>query len=269
MRMQRSIQRRLVILTAGSIGIAALACGGEGADEVDDDLPIVVEDGGPIALGDSVGPTADEINVVEEQPRVVERTVVVRERPRAEPTPVEQPAPGVAPAPSRPNAIPAGTSLSFTTLHQVDSEHNDVGSTWTGRVTRNVVVGGQVVIPAGATVSGVVTAMNEGDDNGGNGSITLEARSVETSYGTRSIAASPVSGGHSYADTGFPTKETAIGAGAGAVLGGIIGGKKGAAIGAGVGGAGGAAMGQARDDYEVALNAGSDFTVRLSNSVSL
>ncbi|MGH7558073.1 MAG: hypothetical protein ACREMD_09940 [Gemmatimonadota bacterium] len=268
MRTQRSIQRWLLVLTAGSIGMAALACGGEGADEVDEDLPIVVEDSGPIALADSVGPTADEIDVVEAQPRVVERTVVVRERPRAETTP-DEPARDVTPAPSRPSAIPTGASISFSTLHQVDSEHNDVGSTWTGRVTRNVVVGGQVVIPAGATVSGVVTAMNEGDDNGGNGSITLEARSVETAYGTRSIAASPVAGGHSYSDKGFPTKETAIGAGAGAVLGGIIGGKKGAAIGAAAGGAGGAAMGTARDDYEVALNAGSDFTVRLSSSVGL
>lgn len=267
MRMQHSIERWLLVLMVGSVGITALACGGEGADEVDEDLPIVVEDSGPIALGDSVGPTADEIDVVQERPRVIERTVVVREPPRSEPSP--QPAPDVAPAPSRPSAIPAGTSISFTTLHQVDSEHNEVGSTWTGRVTRNVVVGGQVVIPAGATVSGVVTAMNEGDDNGGNGSVTLEARSVETAYGSRSISAPPVSGGHSYADKGFPTKETAIGAGAGAVLGGIIGGKKGAAIGAGVGGAGGAAMGKARDDYEVALNAGSNFTVRLNSPVGL
>lgn len=267
MRTQRSVERWLLMLAVGSFGLWPLACGREGADEVDDDLPIVVEDGGPIALADSAGPTADEIDVVEERPRVIERTVVVRETPRPEPAP--QPAPDVAPAPSRPSSIPAGTSISFSTLHQVDSEHNEVGSTWTGRVTRNVVVGGQVVIPAGATVSGVVTAMDEGDDNAGNGSITLEARSIETASGTRSISATPVSGGHSYADKGFPTKETAIGAGAGAVLGGIIGGKKGAAIGAGVGGAGGAAMGTARDDYEVALNAGSNLTVRLNSPVGL
>jgi hypothetical protein len=268
MSMHRSLRTWLVLLAVGSFGVAAAACGDEGADEVDDDLPIVVEDGGPIALGDTTGLDADEIDVLEEQPRVVERTVIVREAPRSE-TVAEQPSPAPAPAPSRPSAIPAGTSIPFATLHQIDSEHNQVGSTWTGRVTRNVVVGGQVVIPAGATVSGVVTNMNEGDDNGGRGSITLEARSVETAYGTRSIAASPVAGGHSYADKGFPTKETGIGAGAGAVVGGIIGGKKGAAIGAAAGGAGGAAMGAARDDYEVALNAGSDLTVRLSSSVGL
>jgi hypothetical protein len=266
MSIQGSIRTWLLVLALGSFGVAAAACGNEGAEELDEDLPIVVEDGGPIALSDTTGPDADEIDVVEAQPRVVERTVIVREAPRSEPV-VEQPAPSAAA--SHPSSIPAGTSIPFATLHQIDSEHNQVGSTWTGRVTRNVVVGGQVVIPAGATMSGVVTNMNEGDDNGGRGSITLEARSVETAYGTRSIAASPVAGGHSYGDKGFPAKETAIGAGAGAVLGGIIGGKKGAAIGAAAGGAGGAAMGQARDDYEVALNAGSDLTVRLTSSVGL
>lgn len=263
MRIEPSIKRWLPALAVAFVGLGVPACGGEGEEDLED-LPIVVEDSGPIALGDSLGPTADEIDVVEEQPRVVERTVIVRERPRE-----DAPAPAPAPAPSRPTSIPAGTTISFATLHQVDSEHNEVGNTWTGRVTRNVVVGGQVVIPAGATISGVVTAMDEGDDNGGNGSITLQPRSVETAYGSRSISVPPVRGGHSYEDRGFPTKETAIGAGAGAVLGGIIGGKKGAAIGAGVGGAGGAAMGTARDDYEVALNAGSDFSVRLSDPVGL
>ena len=270
MRRHRAMERWFLILTVGSLGIVSLACGRGGGDEVDENVPIVVEDSGPIPLGDSIGPTAEEIDVVEEEPRVVERTVVVRERPRPQPeAPAPEPEAEEAPAPVRASAIPAGTAISFATLHQVDSEHNQVGSTWTGRVTRNVVVGGDVVIPAGATVSGVITAIDEGDDNGGNGSITLEARSVETAYGTRSIGASPASGGHSYQDKGFPTKETAIGAGAGAVLGGIIGGKKGAAIGAGVGGAGGAAMGKARDDYEVAVNAGSDFTIRLTNSIEL
>ena len=132
-----SIRSWLLVLALGSFGIAAAACN-EGAEEVDEDLPIVVEDSGPIALGDTAGPSADEIDVVEEQPRVVERTVVVREAPR--PAPVDdEPSPAPAPAPSRPSAIPAGTAIPFATLHQIDSEHNDVGSTWTGRVTRNVV----------------------------------------------------------------------------------------------------------------------------------
>jgi hypothetical protein len=251
----------MAALIAGTI----LACQGETAEE---DTPIVVEEGGPIALGESLpsGPTEEEIQLAEE-PQVVTRTVVVRERPV--PAPRDEPVTRAPVAPSRPASIPAGTSVPVTLLAQVDSEHNDVGESWTGRVTRDVVVGGQVVIPAGAAVSGVVVAMDEGDRNEGRGSITLEARSIETTSGTRSIASAPVSGGHSYAEESFPAKETAIGAGAGAAIGAIVGGKKGAAIGAAAGGMGGAAMGSARADYEVAMPAGTDFTIRISSDVAL
>lgn len=250
---------------AALIAGATLACQGETAEE---DTPIVVEEGGPIALGESLpsGPTEEEIQLAEE-PRVVTRTVVVRERP--EPSRSPEPEYRAPVAPARPSTIPAGTSVPVTLLAQVDSEHNEVGQSWTGRVTRDVVVGGQVVIPAGAAVSGVVVGMDEGDRNEGNGSITLEARSIETTSGTRSIASAPVSGGHSYTDESFPAKETAIGAGAGAAIGAIVGGKKGAAIGAAAGGMGGAAMGSARADYEVAMPAGTDITIRITSAVAL
>lgn len=262
----RSYSRSMIAAgMAALIAGAILACQGETAEE---DTPIVVEEGGPIALGESLpsGPTEEEIQLAEE-PRVVTRTVVVRERP--EPVRGSDPEPRAPVAPARPSAIPAGTAVPVTLLAQVDSEHNEVGQSWTGRVTRDVVVGGQVVIPAGAAVSGVVIAMDEGDRNEGNGSITLEARSIETTAGTRSIASAPVSGGHSYTDESFPAKETAIGAGAGAAIGAIVGGKKGAAIGAAAGGMGGAAMGSARADYEVAMPAGTDITVRITSSVAL
>jgi hypothetical protein len=261
----RSYSRSMIAAMAALIAGATHACQGETAEE---DTPIVVEEGGPIALGESLpsGPTEEEIQLAEE-PRVVTRTVVVRERPEpVRGADLEDRAPV---APARPSAIPAGTSVPVTLLAQVDSEHNEVGQSWTGRVTRDVVVGGQVVIPAGAAVSGVVVAMDEGDRNEGNGSITLEARSIESTAGTRSIASAPVSGGHSYAEESFPAKETAIGAGAGAAIGAIVGGKKGAAIGAAAGGMGGAAMGSARADYEVAMPAGTDITIRITSAVAL
>ncbi len=264
----RSFNRSMI-----AAGVAALlaggvmACQGESSEE---DIPIVVEEGGPIALGESLpsGPTEEEIQLAEE-PRVVTRTVVVRESPQPSRTPTAPREDREPVAPARVSSIPAGTAVPVTLLAQIDSEHNEVGQSWTGRVTRDVVVGGQVVIPAGAAVSGVVIAMDEGDENEGNGSITIEARSIETTAGTRSIASAPISGGHSYADQGFPAKETAIGAGAGAAIGAIVGGKKGAAIGAAAGGMGGAAMGSARADYEVAMPAGTDFTIRISNTVAL
>lgn len=243
-----------------------VACQGGEAEE---DVPIVVEETGPIALGEpDTVPFEEEVQVVEEEePRVVTRTVVVRERPApARETPREEPR-DVTPA--RPTSIPAGTSVPIEILAQIDSENHDVGDAWTGRVTRDVTVNGRVVIPAGAAVSGVVTAIDEGDESDGNGSITLQARSIETVAGTRPIATAAVSGGRSYRDEGFPTKETAIGAGAGAAIGAVVGGKKGAAIGAAAGGAGGAAMGSARRDYEVAMPAGTTLTIRIERPTEL
>lgn len=266
----RSQSRSLIAIgVAVLLGAGTIACQG---DEYEDDAPIVVEEGGPIALGESLpnGPTEEEVQLAE--PQVVTRTVIVRERPQPAPRasePARETVDREPVAPARVSTIPAGTTVPVTILAQIDSEHNDVGDAWTGRVARDVVVGGVVVIPAGAAVSGIVTAMDEGDRNEGRGSITLEARSIETTAGTRSISSAPASGGHSYADQSFPAKETAIGAGAGAAIGAVIGGKKGAAIGAATGGIGGAAMGSARPDYEVAMPAGTDLTIRITTPVTL
>lgn len=264
--MKPTRQHFAAVIAALALG-AATACQRGSAEE---DLPIVVEESGPIALGEQdTTPFGEEVQLVENQaPQVVTRTVYVRDRPAPAPTGTgtSNPAPVSAP---RVSAIPAGTSVPIEILSQIDSEHHDVGDAWTGRVTRDVVVGGRVVVPAGAAVSGVVSAINEGDDNDGNGYIVLAARSIETVAGTRAIAASPVTAGASYRDQGFPTRETAIGAGAGAAIGAIVGGKKGAAIGAAAGGAGGAAMGSQRRDYEVAVAAGTTASIQLENAVEL
>ena len=204
------------ILMVLGLAAFALACNRGGGEP--EDTPIVIEENEPIALGEPTAPTAEEVDIVE--PRVVTRTVVVRERPA--PTPRREEPRNEEPArPTRPSAIPSGISIPISLLTNIDSQNNNVGDSWTGRVTRDVVVNGFVVIPGGSTVTGVITAMDEGDGDGV-GSITLDARSVETVSGTRSIAASPAAVGQVYEDNSFPARETAIGAGAGAVLGGIV-----------------------------------------------
>jgi hypothetical protein len=252
------------ILMVLGLSAFALACNRGGGEP--EDTPIVIEENEPIALGEPTEPTAEEVDVVDE-PRVITRTVVVRERPAPTPT-REQPRAEEPARPTRPSAIPSGVSIPISLLTNIDSQDNNVGDAWTGRVTRDVVVNGFVVIPGGSTVSGVITAMDEGDGDGV-GSITLDARSVETVSGTRSLAASPAAVGQVYEDNSFPARETAIGAGAGAVVGAIVGGKKGAAIGAATGAAGGAAMGTARNQREVRAGAGTSFTVETQSPVDI
>ncbi len=269
--MRSSVYRSYPMVLVALAGLVALGCNREG-EQVDPDLPIVVEAQGPIALGDAE-PTEEEVDFVEEpepEPQVITRTVIVRETPPPPPPPAAEPeAPPAEVRPAAPTAIPAGTRIPTTLLSRIDSENNEVGQEWTARVNEDVLINGYVVIPSGATVRGVIAAIDEGDRNDGYGSMTLEARTVETSSGSRAIAADPVAAGESYRDSGFPTKETAIGAGSGAVIGGIIGGKKGAVIGGVIGGAGGAGVGQARGDYEVAVESGTGLVWVTNSPVGL
>ena len=160
------------------------------------------------------------------------------------PYPQYQPAPQ-APAyqPARgPVTIPAGTLLQVRTSEPVDSKRAKDGEPVQFTVIQDVVAGGYLAIPRGATVHGVVTEVkNEGSGHlAGSSVLALALTSLDL-------------GGQSYPlDTNQfrvkgPNKagQTASNAVGGALIGAIIGcavGRgPGCAIGAGVGAAGGTA----------------------------
>ncbi|MGA2340020.1 MAG: BON domain-containing protein, partial [Terracidiphilus sp.] len=160
------------------------------------------------------------------------------------PYPQYQPAPQ-APAyqPARgPVTIPAGTLLQVRTSEPVDSKRAKDGEPVQFTVIQDVVAGGYLAIPRGATVHGVVTEVkNEGSGHlAGSSVLALALTSLDL-------------GGQSYPlDTDqFKVKgpnkagQTASNAVGGALIGAIIGcavGRgPGCAIGAGVGAAGGTA----------------------------
>src|SRR5919106_1515737 len=63
------------------VGVTGLAACERGPDEAED-VPIVVEESEPIALGEPEEEGSEEVQLVDdEEPRVITRTVVVRERP--------------------------------------------------------------------------------------------------------------------------------------------------------------------------------------------
>ena len=79
------IARYSVLL--GVLGLGLMGCN-RGDGDPDDGDPIVVEESGPIALGDA-DPTSDEIDVIDED----DRPVIIRERTVVREVPVNRPAP--------------------------------------------------------------------------------------------------------------------------------------------------------------------------------
>jgi len=145
--------------------------------------------------------------------------------------------------------VPAGTTITVSLGSAIGSKLSQPGQTFNGSVSKDVVVGNEVVIPRGANVTGTVTdAKPLGRFKGGAElqvrleSVTLNGADVPVQTAARTFTAKGKG------------KRTAIMTGGGAALGGIIGGLagggKGAAIGAlagGGAGAGGAAFSGNKD----------------------
>src|SRR5215475_11955752 len=126
-----------------------------------------------------------------------------------------------------------------------------------------VSINGQVVVPAGSEVGGVVTEAEESGRVKGRARLAMRFTSLHASGETYDMRTS------GYAQEAAATKKQdaekiAIGAGAGAALGAILGGGSGAAKGAAIGGAGGTGVVLATKGKEVRLGPGAAITTRLT-----
>lgn len=126
----------------------------------------------------------------------------------------------------------------------------------------SVRVDGRIVIPAGASVRGIVTNVEPARRPSNGGRLELSFDQVEMANGRRADIRSRVV---SIDEGGFSKKRAGIGAALGGILGGILDGKQGALIGVLVGG-GGAVV--ASKGGEVELPAGTVMTVRLDQFVA-
>ena len=168
----------------------------------------------------------------------------------------------------QPLVVPAGTAVTVSLGSALGSKVSQSGSTFSGSVAKDVMVGNEVAIPKGATISGTVTdAKPLGKFAGGAvlavrlDSITLSGSDVPVQSSIRTFTAKGKG------------KRTAVMAGGGAALGGIIGalagGGKGAAIGmaAGAGaGTGGAAF---TGNKDIVLPAESAVSFELSQPLEI
>jgi 3D (Asp-Asp-Asp) domain-containing protein len=164
--------------------------------------------------------------------------------------------------------IPEGTAITVRTTSALGSETSQAGETFAATVAEPIEVGGNVVIPKGADVTGkVVDAQKKGRFKGAARlQLTLTSVSVhgqqypvETTMTTRSESGKG--------------KRTAVttggGAGLGAIIGGIAGGGKGALIGGLVGGGAGLAGGALTGNKQIVVPAESMLTFKLNHAVTL
>jgi hypothetical protein len=158
--------------------------------------------------------------------------------------------------------VPDGTEMAVRLEQPLSSATARREDRVDASVLESVRVDGRVVIPAGATIRGIVTHVEPArrPSNGGRLEITFDQ--VEMANGRRADIRSRVV---SIDEGGFSKTRAGIGAALGGILGGILDGTQGALIGVLVGG-GGAVVGS--KGGEVELPAGTVVNVRLDQFVA-
>lgn len=185
----------------------------------------------------------------------------VQERDRSAATPVSY-------------TIPAGTRIDMTINDELSSRKNKAGDTFTAKIVEDVRdPSGNVVIDAGSTVNGLVTAVKPAPNRRTPGTLTLALSTVEANGKTYPIIATidevqaerrnrPMDAN----DAG----KVAVGAAAGAAVGQVLSkNTKGTVIGAVVGGMAGAGYAAETKDVDIVLPDGAHILVTVSEPLTV
>ncbi len=159
--------------------------------------------------------------------------------------------------------IPTGTTLSLALTSSVGSDTSAVEDPVSARLTHAIRIDDRDVVPAGASVAGVVTEVGGAGRVKGRGRIAFRFTSLQTATERYELQAAPLA----YvapATKGEDATKIGIGAGAGAAIGAFLGGKGGAAKGAAIGGGAGTGVVLATKGGEMRLAPGADVTSRLT-----
>jgi len=139
-----------------------------------------------------------------------------------------------APAVASAQTIPAGTPVSVRIDQRISTHHASAGDTWTGTLTRSVVVRGRTAFPAGSAVRGVVSQSVQGTHST-KAQIALAVRSID-GRSVRTNRETIVADSHRAKKIGAIAVGAAAGAlvghavaehGHGTLIGGVLGGATG------------------------------------------
>ncbi|HET9697105.1 MAG TPA: BON domain-containing protein [Terriglobales bacterium] len=218
-------------------------------------LPIVYE-GGPSSISTGSSTAASNGSSTAAQQNVV----TVPALPAIPSTPAVKPVQLVR--------VPSGTNLSVRLIDTIDSDRNQVGDTFRGTLDSPIYAEDQEVIPAGASVAGKVTQLENSGRFTGRPQIALELTSLSVNGRNYNLQTNQYTKQGS-SQGSRTAKSVGGGAALGALIGAIAGGGKGAAIGAAVGAGAGGGVEAARGRQQIHLGSETRLNFSLANSISV
>jgi hypothetical protein len=228
--------------------------------------------GGANAGNTAVAPPASQTATTAERPAEVVSAGAPPETVAVPPPVIEPVVPQEPPPPQRrfeELVVSADSVIGLRIESTVSSEVAKIEDPVEARVTRDVRVGSEIAIPAGARVLGSVTQVERGGKMKNAARIGVRFHTLVLADHTRL----PMQTEAIYREGASPGNESAAKVGGaavgGAILGAIIGGGKGAAIGGSVGAAGGTAAVMAGGRNPAILASGTSLTVHLSKPVTI
>lgn len=180
------------------------------------------------------------------------------------------------PPPARPAMLHlgVGTKIDVAANDTLSSRTAKTGDTFTAHVVEDVKnAQGQVVIPAGAAVTGRITDVKPAPNPRTSGTLTVAITSVTVHGNSYPIEAAVDSIETTHKGRGVTSGDAAkvgAGAAAGAILGRVIGGNsKGTIIGGVVGAAAGAGVASQTKDSDIVLPTGHHIIIRLTKELAV
>jgi hypothetical protein len=197
-------------------------------------------------------------------------TALAAERPGSAAAAPPAPAPAAPASEYREVTLPAGTVLPVELRTAVASDTSHVEDAVRGTLRRAVTVQGIQALPAGTTVTGVVTAAERSARVKGRARVAFRFTAIDPpgDADRMSMRTDTVS---RMAEATKKQDAAKIGGGAagGAIIGGILGGGDGAAKGAAIGGAAGTGVVLSTRGKEIRLAPGTPVSVRLASPLTV
>ena len=172
------------------------------------------------------------------------------------------------PPPARDVMIPSGITLRLDLGTALATDTTKVEDAVTATLRQAVSVDGEVVLPAGTVLRGVVTTVERPGRVKGRARLSYRFTRMVADGATYEVRTAPV-GHEGEATKSEDATKIGVAAGAGAVLGGILGGGDGAAKGAAIGGAAGTGTVLATRGRDLKLAPGANIATTLTAPVSV